>query len=133
MKFPYFGNKRKDIRLLQEGEKRDCYLMQEVGGNQVRIEKRWIIDDFAENENRMPNYLGLNGFTSWKIVGEFPEMPEVIFEKFYHIPFENIAELMKKFEEYGWNNKKREKGTTATIKSKIFPDIYKTLRLYEAK
>lgn len=133
MKFPYFGNKRKDIPVLQEGKKRDCYLMREVGGEQVRLEKAWIIDSFAQNEKRMPNYLGLNGFTSWKIIGEFVEMPEIIFEKFNHRPFENIERLMQKFEEYGWGNKKQEKGIVATIKSKISPANYKTPQLYGAK
>lgn len=121
------------VQALQEGEKRECYLMKEVGGDQVRIEKRWIIDSFAQNEKRMPNYLGLNGFTNWEIIGEFPEMPEIIFEKLNHRPYENIEILMQKFDEYGWNSKKHEKGIFATIKSKVSQANCKTPQLYAAK
>ncbi len=121
------------ILALNEGEKRDCYLMKEVGGNQVRIEKRWIIDDFKNNEERMPKYLGINGFTNWEIIGEFLEMPEMIFKKFYHKPFEDIELMMNEFEKYGWNNTKHEKEIVKTIKSKIFPANYKTPQLYESK
>gem|GEM_PF-6626886 len=110
--------------------------MREVGGDQVRLEKAWIINSFAQNEKRMPNYLGLNGFTSWEIIGEFEEMPEIIFEKFNHRPYENAERLMQEFEKYGWNsksNKKQEKGIVATIISKIFSSNYKTPQLYGAK
>lgn len=91
----------KNIRTLKDDETRDCYLMREVGSNQVRLEKRWIIDDFKNNEKRMPNYLGLNGFTKWEIIGEFKEMPENIFKEFYHRPFEDIELLMDEFKKYG--------------------------------
>lgn len=109
------------IPALKEGEIKRCYLMREVDGEEVRIELAPLIENFVWNKKMLPRYIGIGGIPKkYEIVGEFLEMPESIFEKFHHRPYENAERLIEEFEKYGWKNRKQEKGVIQKLKSKIF-------------